>query len=251
LKLGGCDELGTKENEWLREDRSKVDTYLDISEIVLIERRRVIKILADLFTHHFRGRENLNLLDLGCGDAIVTRYIRDRSPRNNFHLLDGSSRMMEKARENLVGGKISFIHQTFEEYIASPPGDIVYDFVYSAFAVHHLDHEGKERLYDRIFLDLGREGLFLNIDVVKPPSDRVERLQFLMWSDWIEETLTNSGRSSEVEKFRKTPEMYKKKEENKPSELWHQLNLLTKAGFVDVDCHYKYGIFTIFGGVKP
>lgn len=242
--------MGANRNEWLIENRSKVNSYLDIAEIVLIERRRTIKILFDIFAHHFGGRENLNLLDLGCGDAIVTSYIQDRSPRNNFHLMDGSSLMIEKARGNLVGENITFVHQTFEDYITSPSSDIDYDFVYSAHAIHHLDHEAKGELYSRIFRDLDMEGLFLNIDVVRPPSDRVERLHFVMWSDWIEETLVKSGRPSEVEKFRNSPEMYKSKEENRPSELRYQLDLLTKAGFVDVDCHYKYGIFAIFGGVK-
>ena len=242
--------MGEKVNEWLAEDGSKVDVYLEIAEVVLVERRRTIKILADLFAHHFGGRDGLDLFDLGCGDAIVTRYIRDRSPGNNFHLLDGSARMIERAREKLSGDNVAFIHQTFEDYIDSPPSEIEYDFIYSAYAIHHLDHEGKEKLFKRIYQDLGREGLFLNIDVVKPPSNRVEWLQFDLWRDWIEETLTKSGRSSEVEKFRETPEMYKNNEENKPSELWHQMGLLSKAGFVDVDCHYKYGIFAVFGGAK-
>ena len=242
--------MGIEQNEWLGEDRSKVNAYLDISEIVLVERRRSIKILVDLFTHHFRGRDKLNLLDLGCGDAIVTSYIQSRSPRNNFYLLDGSMFMIERARENLPGENTTFVHQTFEDYTVSPPSKIDYDFVYSAYAIHHLDHEEKKKLYGRIFEDLGSGGLFLNLDVVKPPTDRVERLQFLMWSDWIEEFLTNSGRSSEVGKFRNTPEIYKKKGENKPSELWYQLDLLAEAGFIDVDCYYRYGIFTIFGGVK-
>jgi tRNA (cmo5U34)-methyltransferase len=38
------------------------------------------------------------------------------------------------------------------------------------------------------------------------------------------------------------------KEENKPDTLNDQLNALRAAGFKDVDCYYKYGIFSMFGG---
>jgi tRNA (cmo5U34)-methyltransferase len=238
------------QNEWIVGNRSKVEVYLDIADIVLVERGRTIKILCDLFVQHFKGRDNLNLLDLGCGDATVTGYIQDRCPGNNYHLLDGSSRMIEEARGKLVGENITFMHQTFEDYTDSPTSEIDYDFIYSSYAIHHVDRVGKEKLFDRIFRDLGMGGLFLNIDVVKPPSERVEKLQFSMWRDWIEEILVRSGRSNELVKYRNTPEIYKNKEENKPDELRYQLDLLTKVGFVDVDCYYKYGIFAIYGGYK-
>jgi tRNA (cmo5U34)-methyltransferase len=244
--------LGLREgrNEWLVENRSKVDVYFDIADIVLVERWRTIKILCDLFVSHFMGRDNLNLLDLGCGDATVASYIRDRSPGNNYHLLDGSPRMIERAREKIGVENVTFIHQTFEDYIDSPASDIDYDFVYSSYAIHHVDSVAKEKLFGRIFRDLGMGGLFLNIDVVRPPSERVEMLQFSMWRNWIEEMLVKSERSNEVSKFRNTPEIYKNKGENKPDELRYQLDLLTEVGFVDVDCYYKYGIFAIYGGVK-
>jgi len=41
-----------------------------------------------------------------------------------------------------------------------------------------------------------------------------------------------------------------KQAENKPSGLFNQLQLLSRIGFRDVDCFYRYGIFSIFGGTK-
>jgi tRNA (cmo5U34)-methyltransferase len=43
---------------------------------------------------------------------------------------------------------------------------------------------------------------------------------------------------------------YKNNEDNKPDTLHDQLNALGAMGFKDVDCYYKYGIFTMFGGRK-
>jgi tRNA (cmo5U34)-methyltransferase len=46
------------------------------------------------------------------------------------------------------------------------------------------------------------------------------------------------------------PSGYKKKEENKPSSLIDQFQILKEVGFNDVDCFYKYSIFAVFGGTE-
>ena len=43
---------------------------------------------------------------------------------------------------------------------------------------------------------------------------------------------------------------YKDNEDNKPDTLDDQLNALKNMGFHEVDCFYKYGIFSIYGGRK-
>ena len=37
---------------------------------------------------------------------------------------------------------------------------------------------------------------------------------------------------------------------NKPDKLGNQLKALEEAGFLDVDCYFKNGIFAVFGGKK-
>jgi tRNA (cmo5U34)-methyltransferase len=37
---------------------------------------------------------------------------------------------------------------------------------------------------------------------------------------------------------------------NKPDTLKNQMDTLREIGFKDVDCFYKYGIFSMFGGRK-
>jgi tRNA (cmo5U34)-methyltransferase len=97
---------------------------------------------------------------------------------------------------------------------------------------------------------LCKNGLFLNFDVVLPTSEVSEKIQFQMWVDWINETLQKNNLTAEVGKFNDLPNIYKSKEENKPSDLFDQLDLLTKAGYKDVDCFFKYSIFALFGGRK-
>jgi len=37
---------------------------------------------------------------------------------------------------------------------------------------------------------------------------------------------------------------------NKPDTLSNQLTALEEAGFLDVDCYFKNGIFAVFGGKR-
>jgi tRNA (cmo5U34)-methyltransferase len=247
----------SESNTWLGKDEARVEFYLNIADLVLVERERTTKILLDLFKYHFDGRKGLGLLDLGCGDGILTGRIRDIHPQNTFHLVDASPQMIEKARKNLGDGlgdlddgSVSFINQTFEDYIDAQPKELRYDFVYSANAIHHLDLEGKGRLYAKIFQETRAGGMFMNIDVVRPSSRRCEEWQFRMWTDWINETLRNRGLKQDTGKYDHLPAAYKAANENKPSTLNEQLDLLSEVGFEDVDCYYKYGIFAVFGGTR-
>lgn len=47
------------------------------------------------------------------------------------------------------------------------------------------------------------------------------------------------------------PEKYKESPDDFPDTLDTHLEILKKSGFTDVDCFFKYGIFSLFGGFKP
>jgi tRNA (cmo5U34)-methyltransferase len=134
--------------------------------------------------------------------------------------------------------------------VAKPPESGKYDFIYSTNAVHHLDLSEKKGLYFRIFQELKPGGLFVNSDPVVPSSERSENWQFNPWMDWIREIVQDRQLTIEPKIIESVPAEYKKKPGNKPSGLLEQLEILQEIGFQDVDCFYKYGIFTLFGGTK-
>jgi tRNA (cmo5U34)-methyltransferase len=235
------------ENSW---DRGRAQGYLEIADFVVVERERIMMILERLFAYHFQGRNGLTMLDLGCGDGLVTEFIRSKSPESTFYLMDGSDFMLKKARQRLKGPGVRFLAETFQNHLDKQPEFGKYDFVYSMNAIHHLDVLEKKRLYCRVFDELKPGGLFVNSDPVTPASERSEEWQFNLWIDWMQKIARERDLKIEGGMIEKVPSGYKRKPENKPSGLFEQMQMLQEIGFQDVDCFYKYGIFTLFGGTK-
>jgi tRNA (cmo5U34)-methyltransferase len=240
-----------RSNTWLhQEGRRQIEFYTSSADVYLPGRYQIIQLLSDLFWYHFGEQEGLSVLDLGCGDGIITEQIHARFPKHAFYLLDGSLAMLDKARERLGQDEFVYSHQTFEAYIDSDVDDARYDFCFSVNAIHHLSYLDKARLFAKLYRELKHGGLLLISDPVHPASAQSESWQFRMWLDWIKRTLEASGRGDKASAYDDLPSGYKRKAENKPSGLFEQIQLLRQTGFRDVDCFWKYGIFAVFGGTK-
>lgn len=240
-----------KKNLWLSDaGKQQRKFYANSADVIILERQRAIKLLLDIFSYHFEDPTDLNILDLGCGDGFITEYLFKSYPHNNFFLIDGSGEMITKAQARLKNQRMTFIRRSFEEYIELKDEFEKYNFVFSSMAIHHLNFNQKSSLYLKLYGGLCENGLFINFDVVLPTSKKSEEWQFYMWRDGMNETLSKNGLESEIGTYDNLPDIYKSKEENQPSNLFDQLDLLIKIGFKDVDCFFKYGIFALFGGIK-
>lgn len=232
------------------DNKEFVDFYTKSANVIMLERQRCIQVLLEIIGFHFKDFSGLHILDLGCGDGIITKYIYTKSPDNKFYLIDASEEMLKKAKSNLNDNKISYRHLTFEDYCDFQSEDCKYDLVFSANAIHHLDFTQKTSLFAKIYKELKFGGLFLNIDPVHPNSSYSEKIQFEIWRNWMNETLEKNGHAADIGKYNHIPGVYKDNLENKPSNLFDQLQILSKCGFRDTDCFYKYSIFAVYGGTK-
>ncbi len=223
--------------------------YRDSADIFIVERKRLLDILKSFYRHFARQESSNHVLDLGCGDGIVVQELLKIDDSMTAVLVDGSEDMLNKAKEKLNAFKnISYIQASFQDILNKGIAPEEYDFIVSSLAIHHLTLEEKTALFGTAYSLLNSGGCFVNIDVILAPSAALERWYLLLWKQWIDERKSSFGiKGSHYDDI---VTRYKDNTDNKPDTLEAQLKAMQAIGFEDVDCFYKYGIFTMYGGRK-
>ncbi len=234
-------------SNWAKPEFSK--GYRDNADVFIVERGRLLSILQSFYLHFVKDGAVKKVLDLGCGDGIVTSAIAAVDASISSILVDGSKDMLAKARERLTGlPDAKYVHATFQEILRDNPLGRPFDFIVSSLAIHHLTIDEKAALFNKAYSLLNPGGRFVNIDVVLAPSETLEQWYLALWKYWIAERKVALGITDD--RFNDIIHQYKAAEENKPDTLEVQLDSLRDIGFRDVDCFYKYGIFTMYGGSR-
>ena len=234
-------------SNWAKPEFSR--GYRENADVIILERRRMLDVLRSFYDHFVKDGASKKILDLGCGDGIVTSVLAQADPEIRPTLVDGSRDMLAKARERLNGRRSArYVHATFQDMLAGNVLRGPFDFIASSLAIHHLTREEKAALYKKVHGLLKQGGHFVNIDVVLAPSSRLEQWYLALWRDWIDEQRWNLSMAPDA--VGDIIGNYKKAEENRPDTLQDQLDALRNIGFNDVDCYYQLGIFTMFGGKK-
>jgi ubiquinone/menaquinone biosynthesis C-methylase UbiE len=193
------------------------------------------------------------ILDLGCGDGVLGRYLLGSFPEAECIFADFSEPMLDAAREKL--GKNSSHRLLKADFSSAEWVKIVkpyapFDVIVSGFAIHHLYDERKKKLYSEIHGLLSPGGIFLNLEHVKSSTPEVERLFEEFYTDHLHECFLSvdpgTSRETAADIYKNRPD----KEEDKPAPVDEQCSWLRGAGFKDVDCFFKVFEIAIFGGRK-
>jgi tRNA (cmo5U34)-methyltransferase len=221
--------------------------YRDSADDFIPERRKLVQTIQFLYRHFLNGRNGNSALDLGCGDGLFVQQLLRIDPDMEATLVDASADMLAAARNRLSGlERAHFVQASFQDILIDDPLRVSFDFILSSLAIHHLDREQKEALFEYVFSRLKPGGMFVNVDVVRAPTAPLEEMYLALWEEWI---VCNCDPSNRV-KLSQVPQKYRENPDNKPDSLITQLRALERIGFKNVDCYYKFGIFTIFGGTK-
>jgi tRNA (cmo5U34)-methyltransferase len=235
-----------KKTEWINAESAR--EFIENSDYYILERNKVFKILKSFLKNNLADNKNghLSVLDLGCGDGRVTQELLAVDNRLRVTLVDGSEEMINKAQIRLKAYSEMDFHQwTFEELIVENKLNKNYDLIVSSLALHHVID--KRNLYNYLYNFLNPGGYFIIFDVVRAPTENLETWYLTLWKEWIQEKENKMDTSIS---FNQIPDRYKDNPDNYPDKLSYQLNMLKSIGFNDVDCYYKYGIFSIYGGQR-
>jgi len=164
-------------------------------------------------------------------------------------LIDASEDMLRKAKKRLAGFKnVQYIRASFQELLAADIRLPEFEFIVSSLAIHHLTMSEKKSLFKYLYAHLTPGGHFVNIDIILSPTEALESWYMKLWMEWVIEKRTALSLERSTEDVTRN---YKEKEHySKLDTLATQLNALEEIGFKDVDCYYKQGIFTIYGGSR-
>jgi tRNA (cmo5U34)-methyltransferase len=221
--------------------------YRDDASIFLPFRDQFIEVSKSLYDHFVPQKSQAKVLDLGCGDGLFIQELSKSFRPAQITLVDGSAEMLEAAQKRLSGqDDNSYIQASFQELLIDDPLNEDFEFIYSSLAIHHLPLEEKKRLYAYIYKHLSSGGWFVHYDVVLPPSEELEECYLSFWREWIKRHPLKERR----EQLLGIPDQYRGNPDNSPDTLESQLDVLRDVGFCNIDCFYKHGIFSLFGGSK-
>ena len=233
--------------QWGEKDFS--NRYLDIADIMVIGRKRSLKTLQSFYRQFLKNKKPNTILDLGCGDGVITNALLSIDDSISATLIDGSEEMLNKARKRFSGiENFKYINSVFQDLMKSDIDLGEFDLVVSSLAIHHLANEQKKALFKYIHFHLKTGGHFFNIDVVRSQSEAIEKWHIELWKEGFKEQLPPDEMKSVFEEMVST---YTEKEHySNVDTLETQIEGLKEAGFQNVDCFFKRGMFAIYGGCK-
>ncbi len=234
-------------------DEANSREFIDLGRFFVPEREEQIAAALGLIPDPGDGL----LVDLCCGEGLLSRTLLERFPRARVLALDLSPTMLAQARATCADHSGRFDTRPFDladrSWRTFP--EPVRAFV-SSLAIHHLDGEGKRQLYRDLAAALAPGGALVIADLVQPATPASQALAAKAWDDAVRRrSLELSGGLGPYKKFIEMSwNLWAEAEPDpidKPSTLLDQLRWLEEAGLGGVDvCWLKAG-HAVFGGTRP
>lgn len=196
----------------------------------------------------------IRVLDLCAGFGALAISILKSYPKAKALCLDGSEPMTELGRKQTAAfaERIEFAQASLDtaDWLKSTSG--TYHAVVSAQALmRFMTSARRQTLYKEIFNIVTPGGCFINVDDMCAPSPGLHKRYKAALNQWLEGYIQEeSGETSPFEKYKEdSPVDYIKP--IRDGFLDQELSWLREAGFEDVDCFWKFGTMTVYGGFRP
>lgn len=193
------------------------------------------------------------ILDLGCGDGILGRYLLSRFPTAKVIFADFSEPMLAAVQQKVDGmpqATVVAADFSHSDWVTSIATEGAIDVVVSGFAIHHQPDDRKQAIYSEIYALLPPGGLFLNLEHVASATTAGETLFDEFFVDHLHDHHRQQDphvhRDAIAQKYYNRPD----KVENILAPVEVQCEWLRAIGYRDVDCFFKTFELALFGGRK-
>ena len=236
------------QSQW--SDPSFARHYRDISGLQLPFRDRVLVLIQEFYRYYLGSQGGQRIMDLGSGDGVVGQALLGPSGDDRLVLVDGSHDMLLAARERFGDDpRVEYLHASFGEMIEKPPDYTQFSMVVSSLAVHHIPMEMKYRLFSTIHRLVAPGGYFLVYDTVLPPTPLLEEFYMELWKQWIREQKALHKSGLDLESMLANHHLAPDHHRNLDT-MEDYMSAMRSAGFSEVDCVFKYGVFALVCGMK-
>lgn len=223
--------------------------YLASADHFIPDRFHLFNVMRSFFRAFLRDQRPVRVCDLGCGDGALADQLLREGRGVEVTLVDGSAEMLDAARRRFSGrSDVEFLQRTFAELLGDAPSLPAFHFVVSAFAIHPLQPAQRQALFGTLFRSLEPGGYFMNIETALPDEPKLVEWYYQLWSEWITRRSQLLGLG---DRYDEVPVNARENPDNHYAPLSEQLADLRSAGFKQVECHYRNGIFAIYSGKRP
>lgn len=187
-----------------------------------------------------RDRQFESVLELGCGTGNLSVLLRETFPAARLKLVDISGESLDVCRSRIgSGGDISIEQADFRTLCCD---DGSFDLVISSIAIHHLDPDEKQALFQQVHGWLRRDGVFSFADQCAGASDDLYARHI---QNWKSASFAAGSTDPEWDMW-----MQHQAEHDHHDTLVDQLNWLREAGFSVVDCPWRYLLWSVIQARK-
>jgi tRNA (cmo5U34)-methyltransferase len=239
-------------------DEADSEDFLDHGRFFVPDREEQIATLCALIPEPPAPGEPLHLVELCCGEGLLSAALLERFPTATVHAYDGSSAMLAAAAARLAPEGERFDARLFDLADRSWrtfPWPV--HAVLSSLAIHHLDRVGKALLFADLHEALAPGGALLLADLVQPVSPEATALAARAWDEAVRRrSLALAGNLEAFETFRALSWNYFAGPDpdpfplDQPSPIFDQLRWLSDGGFAQVDVFWMKAGHAIYGGYK-
>jgi tRNA (cmo5U34)-methyltransferase len=243
----------TNDNSYIHWDEDTSKRYLDYGRYFVPEREQQMHIMVDLLRNL---PQPLSILELCCGEGLLAEMLLDERTSSTYLGLDGSAQMLEQASHRLsrFGSRAKLGSFELADHLWRKLDQPVHA-VMSSLAIHHLDGEGKQTLFQDVYAMLIEGGAFIVADMVEPATTQGRDVAADAWDAVVRQrSIALDGTTVGLDFFLhegwNTYRYSDPDDIDHPSGLFDQLKWLEKAGFVDVDVHFMQAGHALFSGWK-